>query len=521
VPPDSDQAEQLTVPQSRPVVSLRHVSKTFPGQRALSDVTLDLHAGEIHALLGVNGSGKSTLIKILDGFHEADDGSEIVMEDPDGEPLQVRCVHQGLGLVDGLNAMDNVGLRAGYRHGPLGWISWKQQREATRALLDRFEGFDVSLDNRLGEADPFHRTQVAIAGVLADWDGSGLLILDEPTAALPKPEVDRLFRLVRSVRDAGIAVLYVSHRLNEIFEIADRITVLREGRLVATRRIDEVDHDGLVGLMLAEEPRTGSSADGDPAADGTPVPERPAHGAFALAVRGLRTPELESVSFEVAEGEVLGVAGLLGSGREELPYALIGARAVYGGEVLVGGTSVPASELNPRRAKRMGIAFVPANRGEEAIIGGFGVARNITLPWLSRFRQWTAVRMSDESRSARSWVDELGIVPRDPAAAIEILSGGNQQKAIVARALGLDPKVLVLAAPTAGVDIGAKGLIYERVRIEAARGRGVLVASSDLMDFTEICSRVLVLSDGQFVDELRGEQISEDSIQRAMFRARR
>jgi ribose transport system ATP-binding protein len=496
------------------LLRIEHLSKNFPGQQALDDVHLELRAGEVHALVGPNGSGKSTLIKVLSGFHDADPGAEATWG---GEPFELgsdgldsgrlRFVHQDLGLVAELNAIDNIALVHGYQsRTALGTINWRREAVRVRAMLARLGVEDLDVRREVRDGTPVDRASIAIAGALEGLSpGEGVLVLDEPTASLPPAEVKRLFAIIRELVAAGTSVLYVSHRMDEIFEVADRVTVLREGRHVATRELSELRPRELSELLVGhavdeQKPRTRAPGEG---------------GVPALRVAGLRSTFVDDVSFEVGAGEILGFAGLLGSGREEIPYAVAGALTPPAdGTFTVAGTE--ARRLDPRKAQSLGIAFVPADRAAEGSIADFSVAENITLPRLDPFTHGGVIEAGRERAEVGAWFERLDIQPRVPSRPFPQLSGGNQQKAVVARALRLEPSVLVLAEPTAGVDIGARQLIYQLVRDIADSGVGVLVSSSDVEDLISLCDRVIVLAEGRVVGELEAQQMTQANLLQGM-----
>jgi ribose transport system ATP-binding protein len=494
----------------RPLLRVEHVSKTFPGTVALDDVTIEVAPGEIHALVGQNGSGKSTLIKVLAGYHQADPGSMAWLN---GDPVdlattagsrhhRLRFVHQDLGLFLELNAVDNLALRSEFIVDPVHRVRWKAQAATTRELLARF-GLDLDLRRPLAEATPVQRTVVAIAAALAGTDGGpGLLVLDEPTAVLPPHDVAKLLEIVRTVRDRGTSVLYVSHRLDEIFEIADRVTVLRGGRVVATRPVQGLDVQGLAELMVGSDVDAGYRAE-LPAGPGRPV---------VLRARDVTGRFLRGVGVELREGEVLGVAGLPGSGRDELPYALAGSLPGATGEIELTGQGW----LPVRKSAAFDIPIVPADRGREAVISEFSVAENLTISVLHRFRQFGWLRRGPERRLVREWMDTIAVKAAGADAAITTLSGGNQQKVMMARCLARDPRVLVLCEPTAGVDIGTRQAIYEFIADRAKAGLSLVVSSSNTGDLLAICTRVLVMCNGRVVRELAGQEITEQALLQAM-----
>ena len=510
------------------LLRIENLSKTFVGQKALDRVSLEIAEGEVHALLGQNGCGKSTLIKVLTGYHQPDQGLKVWLGDKpahlargklvaeDGEQIEIRAVHQDLGLVDRLNAVDNIGLVVGFSATGAGNIGWREQAARTRELLARVGASDLDIWRPLDQCDKLHRTQVAIARVLASWDTErGLVILDEPTASLQAQQVDRLFDVVEDIRASGISVLYVSHRLAEIFRIADRLTVLREGRLVGSRQVAEVDHEGLISMMLGSTDALEADAEtvaAEAAVSATPAADRPVR----LRVEGLRSKELAGLDFSVHEGEILGFAGVVGSGQEELPYLLVGSHRAAAGTLEIGADKHDLTAMSPRRAKRLGLGLVPADRATQALIMQLSVSENITLPTVSDFERGGRLRKRDEDEFAHQWGERLELSPNSPHKIVGTFSGGNQQKVVLGKAMSVGKTALILAEPTAGVDIGAKALIYNYLRREAAAGTVMIVCSSDATDLIEVCTRVIALRNGEIVGELRKEAITEDAITRSI-----
>ncbi|WP_200304648.1 sugar ABC transporter ATP-binding protein [Streptomyces adelaidensis] len=488
------------------VLRLRSLSKTFPGTRALSDVSLDVHQGEVHALMGQNGSGKSTLIKILAGYYHADHGAQAWLDDAPvalgvvaaSRHDRLRFVHQDLGLILELSAMDNLALLGGFARRP-GRIDWAQQRRTTEAMLSRF-GADIDVRRPLTEATPVQRTIVAIAAALAGWEGGrGVLVLDEPTAVLPHTEVERLLQIVRELRRSGSSVLYVSHRLDEIFQIADRVTVLRDGSVAATTEVAGLTRNSLAELMVGSavnaDYRAGSRTGGD--------------GEVVLRGRGLRARYLAGVDVELRAGEVLGIAGLPGSGMEELPHLLAGEApdGPAAGEVQLPGSSAAWWSVGDTRRPRLPI--VPADRGREGVIAEFTVAENLSLSVLGKLGCRGRLLKAAERELVDTWTRRVQIKAASTGAVVTSLSGGNQQKVVLARCLAAQAGVLVLSEPTAGVDIGTREAIYDLIAEQAAAGLAVVVSSTDAGDLVAMCHRVLVLGRGTVVAQLEGNDISE------------
>jgi ABC-type sugar transport system ATPase subunit len=476
-------SDQPVVRETDPILRLSELSKTFPGTRALDAAALEIQRGEVHALVGQNGSGKSTLIKILAGYHEPDPGAHAELA---GEPFDLgrtvpeamRFVHQELGVILELDAVDNLALRGGYARGRGGRVLWREQRRRTLRMLERF-AVDLDLRLPLGDATPVERTVVAIAAAIQGWEPrDGVLVLDEPTALLPHEEVDRLFAMVAELRRIGTSILYVSHRLDEIFRIADRVTVLRGGRVVVTKQVAELDERSLARLMVGE--------DVDPAfrvavpRDVSPEPVLELHDVHGRWLRG--------VDLTVRRGEIVGIAGLAGSGMEELPYVIA----------------------------QLGIPFVPADRAQEAIVAEFNLRENMSLGVLDSFSTRGKLDKGKERARIEDWAGRLGVVTAGFDAPISSLSGGNQQKVVVGRCLMRDAGVIVLAEPTAGVDIASRVAIYELIAGFVRDGLTVVISSSDAGDLRAMCTRIVVLRNGRVGGELDGDGVTEHELARMM-----
>lgn len=520
------------------LVRMDHVSKTFGEQRALDDVSFTIARGEVHALVGENGSGKSTLIKILSGFHTPDRGTEVGIAGQSldlGSPAEsyrhgMRFVHQNLGIVDELDAVDNMGLAAGFATGPVWTVRRGEQERRARALLAQI-GVDVDLDVPAARLRPVERSALAIARALDAQGGEiRLLVLDEPTAALPPLEVEALFRVVRDIAARGVSVLYVSHRLDEILALADQVSVLRDGRYQGTFPAAGLSRDDIVRHILGHalatpeheserESESGSAsvagAGSGAASGGSPAAAEDRPG---LAVDDLHTTFLHGVSFRVGRGEVLGFAGLDGSGRDELAGAL-------GGSVPADGTVVDAkgrtlTKLTARALRRHGVALVLPNWHAASAVKEFDLRENVSLASLGRSARFGVIRRQTEFDEALRWLNAVDVRPVQPDKTYGELSGGNKQKVIVARWLATHPDVLVLDDPTSGVDIGARQQIYELIRAQAARGLSVVLCSSDLEDLVELCDRVACLVEGEVRAELRGPEITEVNLLREITAAR-
>ncbi|OZC67928.1 hypothetical protein CH276_05900 [Rhodococcus sp. 06-470-2] len=490
-------------------LSISRLSKTFGGHRALDDVELLLAPGEIRGLVGQNGCGKSTLIKVLAGYHDPDDGARIAVGGHElhlgipgsGEAAGLRFVHQELGLVESLDVVDNLALGHGYKTSAIGTIDFRAERSGAKAALAEL-GVDLALDKLAGALTMSERTMLAIARAVQDRSGGArVLVLDEPTANLPAAEAVRLFDLVRRISDRGVAVLFVSHHLNEIFTLCDSVTVMRDGKIVTTRALDGLDESGLVELMIGRrveeflaEPEETTDSFGDP----------------VLQIVELSCGAVEGFNFSIRSGEVLGIAGITGSGREQIVPALFGAES-RGGAITVDGKTV--EQGRPDLAMSAGIGCVPAERLSNAAFATASLRENVSVadPW--RFAKGGLVRVKREKSDVAHWLERLGVRPTgDTERHMSTLSGGNQQKVVLARWLRRNPRVLLLDEPTQGVDIGAKADIHALVDAAAQAGAAVLVVSTDHGELTRLCDRVIVLSVGRVVDEFSRPRIDPDRL---------
>ena len=476
---------------------MRGISKSYQGVRALRNASFDVRAGEVHALLGENGAGKSTLIKILAGAVARDEGEVRIAGEhveigsrQDAQRLRIGVVFQHPELVDELTIADNVTL--GSERSRLGVIRRRESRERTAAALRRL-GVQLSPGRAAAGLRTGERQLVEIARAIVSE--ARILVLDEPTASLGRREIESLFTVVRELRDQGVAIVYISHRLEEIAEIADRLTVLRDGAVVATVDAARTSRSELVRMMVGREM-------GHVFRKESHVRER-----VALEARRLSTEAgLEGVSFELREGEVLGVYGLLGSGRTELARALSGADGLIGGELLVAGRS--GRLRSSSHAARRGIGLVPEDRIAQGLFPILSVRENVTLSGAGSY-PLGIVRRADETRRTLGAVRELAIRTASTESAVSTLSGGNQQKVVFGRWLVAGVSVLILDDPTVGVDVGAKEEIYRIVADLTRDGTAVVFLSSELLEVLGLADRMLVLRDLRVAGELAGDAMNE------------
>ncbi len=479
------------------------IVKSFGGTQALKGVSLMVGRGEIVALLGENGAGKSTLIKVLGGIHRPDEGGVRI----DGVPYaheagksggqKVAFIHQDLGLIEWMSVAENIALALGYtrKGGPFTRrIDWSATEVAADAALRLVEA-EFPATARVSSLTRTQKSLVAIARALAA--SSDFLVLDEPTASLPADEVERLFAALRPLKARGVGMIYVSHRLDEIFRIADRVAVLRDGQMVGMRPIDQTTPEELVSLIVGRKAREIA---------------RPAvlDGPAILKVEGMATPAVGPVSFDIRRGELLGLAGLRGAGHEDIGRALFGA-IPHAGRVSLDGQTPDLRST--RTAMRSRIGLVARDRIGESVAPGLAIRENAFLnPSATGRRMLSVLSSHREGEMAQTIGRRVGLSPNDPTLAIEALSGGNQQKVVVGRWLDSGRRLLITEDPTAGVDVGAKAEIYHLLYQALASGMGVLVVSTDFEEIAAICHRAIVFSRGLPVAELTGAELSTESL---------
>ncbi|MFF4445251.1 sugar ABC transporter ATP-binding protein [Streptomyces sp. NPDC001502] len=477
-----------------PLVRLRGLSKRFGGTLALDSVDLDIRRGSVLALLGPNGAGKSTLIKVLAGVHQADTGEVTVAGHPLGSHAATRnmsFIHQDLGLVPWMTVAENIALGTGYSR-RRGLISWRRTRERCDEAL-RIVAGHLNADARIARLGPAERSLVAIARALATR--AELIVLDEPTATLPAADCARLFDVLHTLRERGHGILYVSHRLDEVYRVADTFAVLRDGRLVDRGPLAGHSPDRLVHAIVGHAPAGRTP--------GTP----PAAGAPLLSLARVRTVSTGEVSLDLRAGEILGMVGLTGAGHMELGRALAGARPILGGQVLLDGR--PYRPRTVHSALDSGVGFVAANRQEEGCAADLTVRENfLANPRAAGAPAAHWIRPRRERAEATALIDRFSVHPRDSEVPIATLSGGNQQKVMVGRWLRGHLRLLVLEEPTAGVDVGAKATIHRLLDDALASGLAVLLISTDFEEVADVCHRALVFVRGSVSTELSGAALT-------------
>lgn len=490
----------MTSPESRELLDARGITKRFGGTMALQGVDLVVEKGEIHALVGENGAGKSTLIKILAGLFPPDAGEIRFLGTvchPHAAPLPIHFVHQDLGLFDELSVGENIAMIAGYprRRGLIDWGRvWTSARDIYRRV-------DLEPPDPRAPVHSLGAAGKAILGIVrALAHESVMLVLDEPTAALPEPDAQRLFDVLRRLRETGTGMLYVSHRLSELFPLVDRVTVFRDGRCVRTSPIGDFTHDSLIadmlGRRLAAETRPDSHAGGDD----------------VLKVVDLQVGDSAPVSFGVRRGEILGLVGLRGAGQDAIGRAVFGALPVKGGCIELDGRELPpAGGVAGRIAA--GISLLPGDRAGESVLPGMSIRENLfPNPGIEHESAWRLVSPKAERSKASAALERFDVRPRNSEAVIDWLSGGNQQKVFVGRWLTAKGRVVILEEPSAGVDVGAKAEIHKMIRDLADGGAGVIVVSSDFEEVATVCHRALVIRRGTIVDTIEGGRLTVDGL---------
>jgi simple sugar transport system ATP-binding protein len=488
-----------------PRIELIGISKAFPGVRALDAVDFSVAAGEVHALLGENGAGKSTLIKVMTGAVQADAGVILL----DGKPIRpdspaaaraagIGTVYQEVNLIPTMSVTKNLTLGRLPRR--LGFVDWRRARELARERLKRL-GLEIDVERTLGHYSVAIQQLVAIARALED--DARVLVLDEPTASLDAQETQRLFDILRDLKSRGLAIVFISHFLDQVYEIADRITVLRNGRRVGVGATADLPSLKLVSLMIGHElQQVGQRPPGFAAASEV----EPILVAKGIARRQVMAP----VDIALRPGEVVGLAGLLGSGRTETAKLVFGALRPDRGEIRIAGRVVAAP--SPARSWRLGVTFCPEDRKSEGLCAELSVRENILLALQMRRGWLRLLPRREQERLVRDMIARLAIATPDAEKPVGQLSGGNQQKVVLARSLVSNPRVLILDEPTRGIDVGAHAEIVTLIRGLCAQGLALLVASSELDELVAISHRVIVLRDRRQVGEIAGAAITRETI---------
>lgn len=503
------------MPAAIPALAVRRLAKTFGGARALRGVTFDVAQGEVHGLLGQNGSGKSTFVKILAGFHAPDPGGELALygravplplKPGSFRDLGLSFVHQYLGLVPSLTVLENLRVSSiTARHKSV--IDWTAERRAATQALARF-GIRIQISSRIADLTQVDRALVAIVRAFEELRGDakashvpGLLLLDEPTPFLPREGVDKLFALVRQITSHGASVLFISHDIDEILEITDRATVLRDGEVVGQLVTRTSSKDDFVERIVGRRVQRLRA-------------EHKSSAAMTLraSLRNVSAPRLKPTSLALRKGEIVGLTGLIGSGYERVPYLIFGASVATSGTLTLDGVEHDLTRMTPQSAMRHGIALLPADRQRASGVGGLSIGENLMVLALDRFVRWLALDRTALGRRTRELCAEFEVRPNDPRLPLSALSGGNAQKVLIAKWLSERPRLLMLDEPTQGVDVGTRQQLFRAIRTAAQDGATVLCASTDFEQLADICDRVVIFARGGVHGELVGADISKDSI---------
>jgi ribose transport system ATP-binding protein len=498
---------------STPVLKMSNISKTFSNVTVLKNVKLELFAGEVHALMGENGAGKSTLMKILAGIHSPDaesghiylNGQAVSWRDPiDAREKGISVVHQELTVSPNLTISENILMGTNYPKNRFGLVKWDEVHEQAQKTLDKM-GFNLQSRALVSSLSVAQQQMIEIARALAFK--AKVLILDEPTASLTDKEILSLFEIINDLKKQGVAIVYISHRMEEIFEVCDRFTVLRDGEWITSGQIEETNPDDLVKKMVGREMKELFS--------------RTISSFSSVNLSNKRTPVLElknvsdntivkDVSIKVYPGEIVGLAGLVGAGRTELVRTIFGASEITHGEIFIDGQRVDIGSPIDAIANR--IAHVPESRKDQALFLSMSVKENITMTELSKHRRLGVLNWKQIDASSKRFIDEFKIKIASSDQKVSNLSGGNQQKVIIARWLSISPKVLLLDEPTRGVDIGAKTEIHKIISKLAEKGMAVLMISSELPEVIGMSDRILVMSEGRLKGELSREEVTQEKI---------
>jgi rhamnose transport system ATP-binding protein len=496
--------------QAEAAVTLAHITKSFTGLKVVKDVSFDVRPGEVHALLGENGAGKSTLIKIMAGLYQPDEGEIAINGIPtkfatprDAHAAGIATVHQELLLFPELTVAENIFLGQTPKT-KLGMLDWPAMRSRARALLDSLDSPELDIDAKVGTLSVANRQRVEIARSLSQ--DARVVIMDEPTAALADADVARLMDIVRRLKSRGVAIVYVSHRMPEIFALADRVTVLRDGARVGTKDIGEVDEGVLVNMMVGR------------VIDRLYPKKLGESGASILELREIsHRSAVRDISFELRRGEILGIAGLVGSGRTELALTIFGITPATSGTILLEGKPVRIG--SPEAARDLGIAYIPEDRGTQGLIRTQTIAENVALANLKKLTRGLFIDAAKLLRSARQAIERFGIKARGPQQVVRELSGGNQQKVVLSKWLSTDPRILIMDEPTRGIDVGAKAEIHQLMRKLASEGMAILMISSELPEVLGMSDRVLVMNGGKIVAGFGEGEATPEAVGSAMTHA--
>jgi ABC-type sugar transport system ATPase subunit len=488
---------------SQALVEIRNITKKFPGVAALQDISFTINEGEIHALIGENGAGKSTMIKILSGLYKPEAGGEILFA---GEPLKeystleslhrgIVVIYQDFSLFSNLSVLENIALGPYVKDGK-GMVDWKAMTELAKTTLHKLQ-IQIDLNTPVGSLSVAKQQLVAIARALANK--ARLLVLDEPTSALSGGEVSKLFEIMRSLKKDGISLLFISHKLDELFAVSDRFTVFRDGKCMGTFNEDELDNERLISLMVGRKIEY-------------KIFEKNKRDDLVMEVKNLsRAGQFRDISFKLNRGEILGITGLVGAGRTEVAQAIFGINSFDSGEILLEGK--PVKIQKPSEAVEKGIAYVPENRLQEGLVLGKSVKDNMVITVLRAISNRAGlVDNRKKTKLTAEWMEKLNIKPAIPDLPTSKLSGGNQQRVVLSKWLATNPRILIVDEPTNGIDVGAKTEIHQILRNLAGTGIAVIVISSELPEILAIADRVIIMRRGRITAEKFCEGLNQEDI---------
>ena len=486
------------------VIALQHISKTFASVKALNDVGFSICAGEVHALMGENGAGKSTLIKVLTGVYEPDTGAEIQVgaeRFTQLTPLEavkkgIAVTYQDFSLFPNLTVAENISISSEVEKNT-GILSWRRMRDNAREVMEKMK-IDIDPDAQLGALSAAKQQLVAIARALVH--DAKLLILDEPTSALSANEVDKLFGIIDQLRKQGLAILFVSHKIDEVFRISDRITVLRDGTYIGTYPVQEVTPDDIINRMVGRNVEYERCTSEN-------VKEN-----VLLEVRGLtKAGNYKDINFRLHEGEILGRTGLVGAGRTEVCQSIYGITTPDSGEIFISGHQVKVTDT--KRGTQLGIAFVPEDRREQGLVTKKSIKNNLSITVIQTVLN--RLRMIDDQKEteiAERYLKELEVRPELPQLEAGKLSGGNQQKVVIGKCLAMNPRILIIDEPTNGIDVGAKRKIHQLLKKLAEQGMGIIMVSSELPEVLSVSNRILVMRRGHITGEFQSGEATQEQI---------
>jgi len=484
------------------LVEIKGITKKFPGVTALQDVSFTINQGEIHALIGENGAGKSTMIKILSGLYKPEAGGEIIFA---GEPIKlytaleslhrgIVVIYQDFSLFSNLTVLENIALGPYVKDGKH-LVDWKKMEDTARETLEKLQ-YQIDLHALVGSLSVAKQQIVAIARALANK--ARLLVLDEPTSALSRGEVLKLFDIMNSLKKEGISLLFISHKLDEIFTISDRLTVFRDGKCMGTFDKEEMDNDRLISLMVGRKIQY-------------KIYEKNRRDNTVMELKDFsKAGQFRNISFKLNRGEILGITGLVGAGRTEVAQTIFGLNHPDSGELLLEGKKTVVQ--NPQDAVGKGIAYVPENRLQEGLVLRKTIKDNMVLTVLKLISKFGLVNRDKKSGLVAEWMDKLSIRPPMPDILTSKLSGGNQQRVVLAKWLATNPKILIVDEPTNGIDVGAKTEIHQILRDLAESGIGIIVISSELPEILAIADRVIVMRRGRITDERFCEGLNQEEL---------